>query len=743
MMLSAGAWAICQAQQYLVPTQGMTITQSVSLKQDTFFLNAPDSLHPALRIEGEGITVDFNDAVIDGGAGKSLPDQFIGRGIVLKGKNITLKNANLKGFKVAIFAEGVDSLRLLDCDLSYNWRPRLHSIWEREDVSDRFSFHQNDKDEWLRYGAGIYLKNCPNALVKGCTVTQGMNGLLLTDCNDGLFYNNSFHFNSGIGIGMYRSSRNRVMYNRLDWNIRGHSYGFYQKGQDSAGILMYEHCNENVIAFNSATHSGNGFFLWAGKATIDAGEGGGNDNLIYENDFSYASTNGVKVTFSSNKILANHIAACKYGIWGGYSYNSLIKGNWIKLCNTSIAIENGLDNQIIGNFFEFDSVGIHLWGQPTQSTHWGFVKNQDANSMDYQIGKNFFNHVQNPLIISASKKLTINDANQFKQFDKLLTVENPNEDLCFVENEIVGDSNWYDAEGFINMNSVVEGFRPHLDMTVFHENKDLPIPDGMNTALPNGQFRGLKRIIINEWGPYNFKYPSVFLNEIYKNGYYSLSTFGLQREMGLQRGKLKLINSRGFANTEKLRINFPSWCALQKLPNATDFLLEFEYIGPAFTDQFGKYHPANVPYRFTFRRFEKKLDWQVRWYNYDDSTDPLTHYADFKNLKIQSPKATETVDGLYFAWEDKPADGIAADKFATFAEAEFDIEPGEYAIELTSDDGVKLFLDGRLLLDHWDTHEPALDEVLVRLGGQHKFEVEHFDLSGFSTLDFKWRRVGD
>ncbi|MBK9016839.1 MAG: hypothetical protein IPM82_23790 [Saprospiraceae bacterium] len=144
--------AACKSQKGLLPTQGMTISESTTFKKDSFLLSAPDSLHPALTIEGENITVDFAGAVLDGGSGKDSPDQFSGTGIVIKGKNITLKNATLRGFKVAIFAEGVDSLRLLDCDLSYNWRPRLRSIREREDFSDWLSYHQNDKDEWLRYG---------------------------------------------------------------------------------------------------------------------------------------------------------------------------------------------------------------------------------------------------------------------------------------------------------------------------------------------------------------------------------------------------------------------------------------------------------------------------------------------------------------------------------------------------------------------------------------------------------------
>ncbi|MCC6723996.1 MAG: right-handed parallel beta-helix repeat-containing protein [Saprospiraceae bacterium] len=726
------------AQQSLVPTQGMTIRQSVIFKKDTFWLAAADSLTPALRIEGDGITVDFNGAVINGGRGKSLPDQFSGTGIVIKGRNITLKNAVLRGFKVAIFAEGVDSLRLLDSDLSYNWRPRLHSIREREDFSDWLSFHQNDKDEWLRYGAGIYLKNCSNVLVKGCTVTQGMNGLLMTGCNDGLFYNNSFHFNSGLGIGMYRSSRNRVMHNRLDFNVRGYSHGFYQRGQDSAGILVYEQCNENTFAYNSATHSGDGFFLWAGQTTMDPGEGGCNDNLIYSNDFSYAPTNGIEVTFSRNKIIQNLMEECTYGIWGGYSYESLVLANRINSCRYGIAIEHGQDNSIINNFFMADTIGVQLWARPTQPADWGYAKNRDVSSREYQIGRNSFMVVSIPLKISASKKVVVNDGNGFAMFDKLLVVEKPNEDFELANNEVMGDGDWHDAADFMDLNGIA---RSITRMVPFEEIKQYAVdelPDGIMAMLPLSHPRGRKNIMMNEWGPYNFEFPFVFFDTIENGIKYVFTPYGPLE------GRWDLVNSYGFQTYEANKKNrFMNKIELQKLPNATDLLLEFEYTGPAFTDQFGNYHPADVPYRFTFRRFEKKLDWKISWHDYNEATDPLTHYADFKKLKTALPIATKTTDDLYFAWWGKPAEGVAEDKFATFAEAEFDMDPGDYAIELTSDDGARLFLDGKLLIDRWNVHEPATDEVRVRLGGHHKIEVEHFDGGGFATLDFKWRKLGD
>ncbi len=77
--------------------------------------------------------------------------------------------------------------------------------------------------------------------------------------------------------------------------MRGYSHGFYNRGQDSAGLLMYEQSSRNRVFTNSITHGGDGLFLWAGQSTMDTGQGGSNDNHFEANDFSHAVTNGIEV----------------------------------------------------------------------------------------------------------------------------------------------------------------------------------------------------------------------------------------------------------------------------------------------------------------------------------------------------------------------------------------------------------------------------------------------------------------
>ena len=96
-----------------------------------------------------------------------------------------------------------------------------------------------------------------------------------------MIYNNDFSFNSGIGIGLYRSSNNRIMYNRVIFNVRGYSHGVYNPGQNSAGMLVYEQSNNNLFYGNNVTHGGDGFFFWAGQTKKGNGQGGCNDNVLY------------------------------------------------------------------------------------------------------------------------------------------------------------------------------------------------------------------------------------------------------------------------------------------------------------------------------------------------------------------------------------------------------------------------------------------------------------------------------
>jgi parallel beta-helix repeat protein len=365
---------------------GMIITQSVRVLPKTYRLAGPPII-----VRGDNITVDFLGATLEGIDPQADPDQARDTAIVIDGgSNIRIVQARIRGYKVGILARGTRRLTLRNNDLSNNWKPRLFSLVEHESLVDWLSFHHNEKDEWLRFGAAIYLQDVKGAELRGNSAVGGMNGLLLVRTDGAMIRDNTFSFNSGLGIGLYRSSDDTIIHNELDYNVRGYSHKFYSRGQDSADLLLFEQSSRNLVALNSLTHGGDGVFLWAGQATMDSGTGGANDNLLYGNDVSYATANGVEATFSRNEIIANRAWGSEYGVWAGYSFQTEIVGNDFRGNRTGVAIEHGQDNVIANNRFDRDSTAIRLWADSIESSDWGYPKHHDTRSRDYRIGGNEF-----------------------------------------------------------------------------------------------------------------------------------------------------------------------------------------------------------------------------------------------------------------------------------------------------------------------------------------------------------------
>lgn len=742
-ILAAGASA--QPELPLIePAHGMIINKTCRIKPGEYLLNDKnDSDPPAITITGMDVTVDFEGVTLRGVPEGQAPDSCYGTAIYVLGRNITIKNLKAHGYTTVIVANGVDNLSILDCDFSYNRRQRLHSMREREDLSDWLSYHNNENDEWrTRHPSAVYLKNCNYALVRGLRIAGGQNGLMLSGCNDGLFYNNTIHFNSGIGIGLYRSSRNRILHNRLDWNVRGYSHGFYSRGQDSAGILCYEQSNDNVFAYNSATHSGDGFFLWAGQHTMDTGEGGCNRNAIFANDFSHSPTNGIEVTFSSNKIIGNRLEDCTYGIWGGYSWNTYIARNRIAGNRFGIAIEHGQSNSIEYNYFSENQTGIRIWQRESQPSDWGYAQKRDTRSRDYAIRANVFRGDSVPLRIDGSERVAVNDRNIFWGFKELLVTEKPNTDFYFVKNTVHQSRGWAAAAGLKKLNHQA-GAPSERELRSWAQLSDeksvagsfrIPrwpapwLPPAMDAMLPASHPRGRQWMLIGEWGPYDFQRPVVWLRDI-RDSLYVFGIYGPE-------GEWRLGNAEGLAPTGDVNGKLPDTLIARRLPGYEDLKLELEFRGAEVVTEWGQVIPAGTPVSFHYRRFEKPLSWRVRFFHYEGEELPTAEYEAWAR---QNPLLDTMWNELAGRWWGNPAPGVNADRFVTLAETEVDVKPGNYILTLTADDGVRLWVDDKLLIDNWSIHEAAVEEVQVALQGRHRIRIAHFDAGGIATLDFRMR----
>jgi len=689
-------------------TKGMKVTRSVSIVKAAYRINADTSLQKSIiAITGNNIVVDFKDATLIGSNDKRNPDEFYGLGILITGRNITIKNLKAKGFKVAVLARDVVGLTIENCDFSYNYRQQLNSTQEKEDISDWMSYHRNEADQWLRYGAAMYLKGCNNATIRNNKVTGGQNALMMMECNNALVYNNDFSFNSGIGIGLYKSSNNRFLHNRLNFNVRGYSHGVYNRGQDSAGFLVYEQSNGNLFYKNSATHSGDGFFLWAGQTTMDTGAGGCNDNQLIENDFSFAPTNGIEVTFSRNKIVRNRVYECDHGIWGGYSFNTAIVGNQFRNNRIAIAIEHGQHNSISSNIFFKDKEAIRLWAREQQPADWGYARHRDTRSVDYLFTLNSFNH--NDIVYNFSRTDSLKIFNNRYSFaDKIFKIDSTVTNIDSTEIELVDTAD-----------------------------VDYSIKGAMNAFQGNGKFVGRKNIMITNWGPYDFRYPLIWnTNPVGRPDTMHFEVLG-------PKGRWKIVSVKGLDNISLKAGTLPAkFTAVRKQAEKQEIEIIAEYVGESFTDAFGNKVSANKRYRFSFKKFFQPIDFSVSWYAFDSTTNPLkTDYLE--RIKTQRPFKTESVNKLDFAWWGGVKSGEEQYKqFLTIAEGTAEISPGNYEIGITWDDAVRVYVDGKLLVDEWNPSKYTFDEspnrkVKLKLGGTHVFRVEHVEFGGFATLQLK------
>jgi parallel beta-helix repeat protein len=685
-------------------TAGTVLTTSTRIAAGTYAFASADLQHPALTIRGSNITIDFSGAALQGSKPDSDPDTFTGLAVLVDGgESVTIKSLTARGYKVGILARHTTALRVTGSDLSYNWKARLYSLIEHESLLDWLSYHDNEHDEWLGGGAGIYLADSDGAQIDRNTVIQGQNGLMLARSSHARIWNNDFSFDSGIGIGLYRSSDNTIQHNRVDFDVRGYSDGFYNRGQDSAGILVYEQSSRNVVAFNSVTHGGDGFFLWAGQSTMDTGQGGANDNIVFDNDFSFAPANGIEATFSRNIFYGNRVEDCWHGLWGGYSFDSTIEANRFARNTEAIAIEHGQGNRIAGNRFDGDETAVHLWWSPGEDPTWGYGKTRDTRSRDYVITGNTFDGNKTALEIRDTLDVSARD-NTFEKVAALAAITGDTTTIG------IGD----EAAIPVRVGAPAAFVHPK------------PFPDAVNPMTPDAERKGKNAIIVDDWGPYDWRSPKLWPDGRSDAVPLKLKVLGPP-------GEWTVASVRG-ATIEPTSGRLPgSIVVTPARSRTTDFDVELTYRGAEVVGPRGDRVPAGAPYTFGYSRSFVPIDWRIAYFTYDTASDPAKNPSALDRVLAGTPVKSDRRDALDYESGGPIAPGLPADRVALTAEGDVDLPSGQYTVRTISDDGVRVWVDGRVAIDHWNQHESALDTTPLA-AGRHHLRVQYFELTGFAEL---------
>jgi len=77
--------------------------------------------------------------------------------------------------------------------------------------------------------------------------------------------------------------------------------------------------------------------------------------------------------------------------------------------------------------------------------------------------------------------------------------------------------------------------------------------------------------------------------------------------------------------------------------------------------------------------------------------------------------------------------GLPRENFVLDARGAVDLPPGEYTLRTISDDGIRVWVDGSLVIDNWKAHESAVDFAPLT-GGRHEVRVLYYQADGWYEL---------
>lgn len=95
-----------------------------------------------------------------------------------------------------------------------------------------------------------------------------------------------------------------------------------------------------------------------------------------------------------------------------------------------------------------------------------------------------------------------------------------------------------------------------------------------------------------------------------------------------------------------------------------------------------------------------------------------------------------------FDWSSTPPTGLPHDHYSVrwdgFAEAR---EGGVYTLSTSSDDGVRLWIDDRQVIDDWGIHPAQTDTATVRFAAnsRHRIRMEYFQGGGQAVVQLAWQ----
>lgn len=122
--------------------------------------------------------------------------------------------------------------------------------------------------------------------------------------------------------------------------------------------------------------------------------------------------------------------------------------------------------------------------------------------------------------------------------------------------------------------------------------------------------------------------------------------------------------------------------------------------------------------------------------------------AQYSNTGLFGSKVVLTrAENPSFDWgKGRPATGVNRDFFSVKWTGQLEAEEGGvYRLRTVSDDGVRVTVDGKVVINNWRSHKEATDtsiELTFDRASRHTIMVEYYELLGNAKLQLSWQKPG-
>jgi hypothetical protein len=167
--------------------------------------------------------------------------------------------------------------------------------------------------------------------------------------------------------------------------------------------------------------------------------------------------------------------------------------------------------------------------------------------------------------------------------------------------------------------------------------------------------------------------------------------------------------------------------------------------------------PGVYPYRVQVKasEFEEQLrgtlisaTWDVTFFKWTEDVDPRKDISAWRELAQRETAVSAEAKRLVFsyAWggpselnlsEAVAAAKLGGDHFGMIATTRLPLSSGTWELATLSDDGIRVTVDGRIIVEDWTWHGPTRHAGTFNLTADKTIgiRVEHFEIDGYATLE--------